>query len=137
VDHIVDEAALPVLLERFYALVRADAELGPVFEAAIDDWPAHLARLADFWSSIMLTSGRYKGNPTAKHLRHADRITAPMFDRWLALWRQATAERLSTAAAAAMVAKAERIAESLKLALDLRTAEGRRAMLERRLAPQP
>jgi hemoglobin len=137
VHDIVDEAALPALIERFYGLVRADAELGPVFAAAVGDWPAHLARLADFWSSVMLSSGRYKGNPVREHLRHADRITAPIFDRWLTLWRQATAERLSPVAAVAMVAKAERIAEILKLALELRTVEGRRAMLDRRTAPQP
>jgi hypothetical protein len=64
------EAALPALLDRFYARVRADAELGPVFNDAVEDWSRHLATLADFWSSVMLTSGRYKGNPMQAHLKH-------------------------------------------------------------------
>ena len=52
------EAALPALLDRFYARVRADAALGPVFNDAVEDWDRHLATLADFWSSVMLTTGR-------------------------------------------------------------------------------
>jgi hypothetical protein len=52
-----------------YAKVRADSELGPIFKRAIPgDWGPHLATMHDFWSSIMLTSGRYKGNPVAVHL---------------------------------------------------------------------
>ena len=68
------EAALPALLDRFYARVRADAELGPVFNDAVGDWDHHMATLADFWSSVMLTSGRYKGQPVPAHLKHRERI---------------------------------------------------------------
>jgi hemoglobin len=118
----IDEADLPPLLAAFYDRVRADPLLGPVFEGAVDDWPHHLALLVRFWSSVMLTSGRYKGNPVAAHLRHADQITPAMFSRWLALWRQTTGELLSASAALAMQAKADRIGESLQLALAHRTA---------------
>jgi len=74
------------VVSRFYARVRADEVLGTLFEDAVEDWPAHLATLADFWSSVLLTSGRYKGNPMAAHLKHRDRITPALFDRWLLLW---------------------------------------------------
>jgi truncated hemoglobin YjbI/tellurite resistance-related uncharacterized protein len=125
----VEEQALPCLLKTFYGRVRDDAELGPVFNNAVQDWPLHLARLADFWSSIMLTSGRYKGNPMKLHLRHASRITASMFERWLSLWRRTTDEMLSAENAASMQAKADRIAESLQLALQLRTPAEKASML--------
>lgn len=46
----------------------------------------HLGKLVDFWSSAMLTGGRYKGNSMAAHLKRLSVITPPMFDRWLALW---------------------------------------------------
>ena len=69
------EAELPSLLAAFYSRVRADQVLGPVFESAVENWPAYLGRLADFWSSVMLATGRYKGQPVAAHLAHADRIT--------------------------------------------------------------
>jgi hemoglobin len=114
------EAALPALLERFYARVRADAELGPVFNDAVEDWDRHLAALADFWSSVMLATGRYKGDPMQAHVRHGDRIGPELFGRWLALWTQTTDEMMSREVAAALQAKAARIAQSLDLALHFR-----------------
>jgi hemoglobin len=49
--------------------VRRDPLLGPVFDRAIgaDSWPAHRDKMYGFWSSVMLTTGRYKGNPLAVH----------------------------------------------------------------------
>ena len=111
------EEELRELVDRFYARVREDAALGPIFDEAIDDWPGHLEKLAGFWSSVMLTSGRYKGNPMAAHLRHRERITPALFDRWLALWNETAAEVMEPTAAAALQAKAARIAESLQLGL--------------------
>jgi hemoglobin len=86
----------------------------------VDDWPEHLVKLRAFWSSVMLTTGRYKGSPMAAHLRHAARIEPAMFDRWLDLWRQTARELLAPADAKGVIGKAERIAESLKLALYFR-----------------
>ena len=120
----VDEEDLVRLVNRFYAAVRADALIGPVFNDAIDDWSEHLEKLAAFWSSLMLTSGRYKGMPMAAHLKHRARITPQMFDRWLALWREATEAEMPPAVASSMQAKAARIAESFKLALGSRALQG-------------
>ena len=119
---IIAENALPGLLERFYGRVRRDAELGPVFEDAVSDWPRHLDKLADFWSSVMLHSRRYHGNPMALHLKHAQRIMPAMFERWLTLWKRTTDELLSPEAAAEMQLKAARIAESLQLGLRFQPA---------------
>jgi hemoglobin len=113
----ITEEALGRLVEHFYARVRRDALLGPVFERAIADWPEHLERLQAFWSSVMLTSGRYKGRPLPAHLRHREAMTAKRFERWLALWRETTAELFAPEAAAQLQAKAGRIAESLSLAM--------------------
>ncbi|MBV7257919.1 group III truncated hemoglobin [Pacificimonas sp. WHA3] len=111
------EASLERVIPAFYARVRKDDLIGPVFNDAIDDWGPHLEKLIAFWSSVMLTSGRYKGNPVAAHAKHARILTPDMFERWLALWRQTTNDLLPVADAQAMQAKAERISESLKLAL--------------------
>jgi hemoglobin len=94
--------------------------LGPVFNDAVHDWPEHFDKLAAFWSSITLTTGRYKGNPMIAHLKHVRRITPVMFDRWLTLWREATEEAMPSEAAEEFQIKAARIAESLKLALFFR-----------------
>lgn len=118
----ISEDQLAILIPRFYSRVCDDALIGPVFNNAIDDWKHHLQKLVAFWSSVMLTSGRYKGNPVAAHLKHLPTITPPMFDRWLALWAEVTDELLSPEAAIALQDKAARIAESLKLALYFRLA---------------
>ncbi|MHB9879063.1 group III truncated hemoglobin [Pacificimonas sp. ICDLI1SI03] len=117
------EASLAQLIPEFYERVRGDPLIGPVFESAIDDWKPHLEKLTAFWSSVMLTSGRYKGNPVAAHAKHAQALTPAMFDRWLAIWRQTTNDLLPEDDALAMQAKADRIAESLKLSLWFRISE--------------
>jgi hemoglobin len=85
----LNEPHLNRLVSHFYAEVRGDPLRGPLFNRAIADWPAHLERLSAFWSSVMLTAGRYKGQPLPAHLRHQAKITPEMLDRWLALWEEA------------------------------------------------
>ena len=116
----MDENGLREVVDAFYARIRRDEQLGPIFNDAVTDWEDHLAKLADFWSSVMLGSGRYKGQPVPAHLKHIDRITPALFDHWLALWAQTTDAMMAPDAAAALQAKAARIAESLKLALFFR-----------------
>lgn len=116
----IDETQIAALVSAFYARVRDDTLIGPVFENAVVRWDDHLATLANFWSSVMLTSGRYKGNPMAAHMKHLATITPAMFDRWLLLWAQVTAETLPPPIAAALQAKAARIADSLGQALYFR-----------------
>jgi hemoglobin len=115
---IVDEAALERLVPAFYARVREDPMLGPIFNGAVEDWPHHLDKLQSFWSSVMLGSGRYKGQPMHAHIRHMDKITPTAFRRWLAIWQATTGELLEPVAAAAMQEKATRIAESLSLGIE-------------------
>jgi hemoglobin len=104
------------LVDAFYAKVREDPVLGPVFERAISDWGPHLATMHKFWSSVMLTSGRYKGNPVAVHHRVAG-IELELFARWLELFDETCRELFDNEVADAFRDKAMRIAESLKLAL--------------------
>ena len=118
----MDEKTFRAVVERFYGLVRQDPDLGPIFNDAIGNWDHHLALLTDFWHSVMLTSGRYKGNPMAAHWKHAGRITPALFQRWLGLWQQATGELMEPAVAAEMQSKARRIATSLQLGLSHRPA---------------
>lgn len=122
-DHI-SEDDLERVIPAFYARVREDALIGPVFNAAIDDWPHHLDKLVAFWSSVMRTTGRYKGSPMAAHQQHRAAITPAMFTRWLGLWGEVTGDLLSPQGAAAMQAKAATIAESLQLGLFFRLEPG-------------
>jgi truncated hemoglobin YjbI len=54
----IDEPMIQLLVHTFYAFVRADPLLGPVFNRSILDWDAHLDKLCAFWSSVTLTTGR-------------------------------------------------------------------------------
>jgi hemoglobin len=111
------EVAIAQLIDNFYAKIRTDTELGPIFMRAIPgDWGPHLATMRSFWSSVMLTSGRYKGNPVAVHGR-IEGIELEMFERWLALFDETCCELFTPAIADVFHSKASRIAESLKLAL--------------------
>lgn len=121
----ITDDALGDLVRRFYAKVRDHADLGPVFEAAIEDWEEHFALLTDFWSSVMLTTGRYKGAPMRAHA--ALPIRGPHFEIWLGLWRETVRELFSPEPAEALIARAERIAASFQAALffQLQEREGR------------
>lgn len=113
------------LVGRFYARVREDEALGPVFNAAIDDWDHHLDHIAQFWAAGLLGVGRFTGRPMAAHMRHP--ITPEMFDHWLGHWKAATDELYVADLARALQARAGRIGESFKLGLFYRPSkrEGR------------
>jgi hemoglobin len=111
----IDDAMIETLVRGFYAKVRTDPMLGPVFEARIADWELHLQRMCAFWSSVMLMSGRYHGQPMAKH--EPLPVSGRYFDRWLALFEETARELCPAAAADQFVARAHRIAESLELGI--------------------
>jgi truncated hemoglobin YjbI/tellurite resistance-related uncharacterized protein len=110
----LNEADIARVLERFYASVREDDELAPVF-AVVHDWDEHLTRLAEFWSSMMLATGSYKGNPLSMHLAHADKFRPELFTRWLEIWTRTTNELLPLSIASEMQARARRIASRFSL----------------------
>lgn len=115
-----DEASIRLMVETFYAKVRQDDLIGPVFYRAIGEgeaaWAHHIARLVDFWSSMMLRTGRYQGNPFAKHFALPD-LTAPMFARWLVLFDETCTALFAPDLAAMFRNRAERIAASFQAGL--------------------
>jgi hemoglobin len=111
----IDEAMIKRLVHAFYAKVRADELLGPIFETRIRDWEAHLQRMCAFWSSVALMTGLYHGTPMAKHLPLP--VDAEHFDRWLALFEDTAREVCPPEAEQHFVERAHRIAESLELGI--------------------
>lgn len=109
----ITEPMIERLVRGFYAKVRQDAVLAPIFDARIQDWEPHLERMCAFWSSVALMSGRYHGSPMTKHLPLP--IDAAHFDRWLALFEETAREICPPEAEAHFVERARRIAESLEL----------------------
>ena len=107
------------LVTHFYAAVRADADLGPIFDARIrdEDWPEHLDTMTRFWSSVMLAMPVYHGNPLGAHRGLA--LEAKHFTRWLALWRASVDELYDGPRARDIVARATRIANVLSQRLEV------------------
>jgi hemoglobin len=113
----IDEPVIEALVHRFYAKVRKDAEIGPIFNRVVgDDWDEHLAKMCRFWSSVMLMTGSYKGNPMLAHMR-LKMVRPEHFERWLTLFRETAVEICHPEAAARFVEKAENIARSLQLGM--------------------
>jgi hemoglobin len=113
----ISEDGIHQLVDAFYTKVRRDPELAPIFLRAIPgDWQPHLNRIYAFWSSVMLTTGRYKGNPVVKHLAIPG-IRRQLFERWLALFNETSSELFDDRISREFRVKAARIAESLMLAL--------------------
>jgi len=114
----LDEAGIIRVVDSFYDKVRADAVIGPVFDARIaaQQWPRHLNSMYDFWSSLLLGTGRYDGRPMPKHLAISE-LEDRHFVRWLALFKQTVEELCLPPTAALFIDRAERIAQSFRLGL--------------------
>ncbi|GEP09495.1 group III truncated hemoglobin [Methylobacterium gnaphalii] len=115
------EEALGTFLDAFYAKVRRDDVIGPIFAARIadEDWPRHLATIQDFWSSVLLKTGRYKGNPFGKHVA-IEEIGLQHFERWLKLFGETAIETFTPDIAETLAERAHRIGDSLKAGLFFR-----------------
>jgi hemoglobin len=118
----VTEPMIRDLVDAFYAKVRKDEVLGPIFNAAITDWDDHLDKLAAFWSSVVLMTGRYKGRPMPAHARIPG-ISDAHFARWLALFGETARDVCPAPAADLFADRASRIAESLKIGIAMHRGE--------------
>jgi hemoglobin len=112
----VTEEMIHDLVHAFYGKVRLDPLLGPIFNGAIDDWDAHLAKLCDFWSSVTLMTGRFKGAPMAVHVRIPD-IAGHHFARWLELFEETARKVCPPPAAELFIARANMIGRSFQMGI--------------------
>lgn len=115
----VSEALVEEVVRTFYGRVREDAVLGPIFESRLAGrWDRHLANMVDFWSSVLLRSGRYRGQPMVAH--HPLGLTAAHFQRWLSLFEATVTDLCAGPAAALFIDRSQRIAESLQIGLNIK-----------------
>ena len=113
----ITEALIRHLVHSFYARIRQDEELGPIFNRVIGgNWDKHLATMVDFWSSVSLGTGRYTGKPHAAHRNLG--LSPEHFERWLEIFRQ-TALDVCPEAADFFLDRANRIADSLQIGLNI------------------
>jgi hemoglobin len=114
----VTEEMIHDLVHGFYGEIRTDPALGPIFNRVIapDEWEPHLQKMCDFWSAVMLMTGRFRGAPMPAHIRIPE-LRATHFARWLHLFRQTAGEVCPPEVAAAFVSRAEMIARSLQFGI--------------------
>jgi hemoglobin len=117
------EDEIATMVHRFYDSVRRDPALGPVFDAHVADWDHHLAKMCDFWSSVLLGTARYRGTPMPKHVRLPD-LTPALFRRWLELFHATTQTLGNDGLEAQADLFAERIAQSLWFGYQLANVPG-------------
>jgi len=112
------ESDIARLTARFYAKVRVDDVIGPIFTARIadSDWDRHISHIADFWSSVLLKTNRFSGNPMAKHLMITE-IEPRHFNRWLTLFEQTAHDIFAPVDAVEISNMAHRIGQSLQMGL--------------------
>jgi hemoglobin len=106
----LNEQSIAVLVDTFYARVRKDDVIGPVFNRVVADWPEHLAKLKDFWSSVVLSAGTYKGNPMMAHLPIPE-MDHRHLERWLSLWDLTLSEIFEPEIAEIFLGKAMMVGE--------------------------
>lgn len=107
------EENIAKLVATFYGRARADDLIGPIFNAAVADWDHHIGKITDFWSSMMLKTGRYNGRPMRPHLMLP--LKSEHFDRWLQLFETTVRDIFEGDVAEAFMIRARRIADSFEM----------------------
>jgi hemoglobin len=111
----ITESSIVRLVDTFYARVREDAVLGPVFEAKLaGKWHEHMPRMYAFWTKVLLDTGEFQGNVFGTHMALSG-IGTEHFVHWLTLFKMTAVEVFGTDGAAPAILVAERIASSLQL----------------------
>lgn len=108
----INEGMIERVVHEFYARVRQDRLIGPVFESRIEDWEDHYDKMCAFWSSVTLLTGIYTGRPMQKHAFLP--VEAQHFDRWMMVFGETVDDLCPPAAAEHFKQRAAAIAQSLE-----------------------
>ena len=103
-------AAIEALVADFYGRAQEDRALGPVFAAHVEHWPAHIATVADFWSTQTGGPRLYRGG-MGRHIRLG--LQPEHFVQWLALWESTARSRFPEEVAAELITLARIVAMRL------------------------
>ena len=118
------EPLIRQVVEAFYAAARRDPVVGPVFNRVIapEAWPHHLDLIQDFWSSMLLGTGRYSGRPMPKHMAIPE-LSDEHFKRWLALFRCTVEQLCPPDLAQLFIERSERIGNSFRMNIAMRRGQ--------------
>ena len=116
----VAEPQIAALVDRFYDRVRDDSLLGPVFATRIEPraWPRHLATMRSFWSTVLIGTGTYRGDPMVAH-QAIEGIDRGHFTQWLALFETVVREEFADEIGDAIMQRARRMGDRLTASMGL------------------
>lgn len=116
----ISEKSIKELVDSFYEKVLKSDDLAYIFENKIgktkEEWQPHLQKMYSFWSSLMISSGSYKGNPLRKH-KELPSFPEEKFNKWLELFFETAHEIFEEEIAKKFIDKSELIARSFKYGL--------------------
>ena len=117
-DRLGGRPRLLQFLRHFYADVRQHRTIAPIFAEHIEDWPAHLEKIADFWSGATGGPPRYRGPMPARHMPLE--LKEEHFAAWLDLWSRNCRAHLPAPEAEEMIQLAEEIGQRLRQLVGVR-----------------
>jgi len=110
------------VVAQFYARVRRDETLGPIFASHITDWPPHEEKISRFWANAILSERDYHGNPMQAHIA-AGNVKEGHFAHWLSLFDEVLEQELPRETAQAWSYLAHRIGRGLSMGLAYNTQQ--------------
>ena len=99
------------LIRTFYVDARQHALLGPIFSSQIQDWPAHLEKIADFWALQCGGPTRYRGGFAGAHMSLG--LRPEHFQHWLGLWELNNGRHLAPREAMELNSRAQKLGRRL------------------------
>jgi hemoglobin len=123
---IANRADIEHLVRAFYRDAATDDRLGPIFDTAQVDWPAHIDTLTAFWAWQLLGERGYHGNPLRAHapIHERNPFTEADFARWLDLFTATVDHQFAGPTADAAKQRAAKMASALHRLLDQRDEPG-------------
>ena len=114
----VTRTQIEEVVKHFYARVRMDPVLGPLFNTILSNdqniWRIHEAKIANFWANAILHERSYDGNPMLVH-SGISALDRDMFVNWLALFDQTLSDELPANLALQWSTLAHRIGRGLRV----------------------
>src|SRR5690606_7053274 len=115
---VENEEDIKLLVDTFYDSINKDTLLSPIFNSFANVyWDHHLPVMYNFWSTVLLGSMSYKGQPFPKHMRLP--IQLVHFNRWVDLFSATVDLLFSGERAEEAKQKAINIARIFKMKLGL------------------
>ncbi|MFC4871459.1 group III truncated hemoglobin [Negadavirga shengliensis] len=116
-EKIEDIKHIKKFVDSFYAKVRRDPLLSPIFEERLGNgWEKHLEKMYRFWQTVLLEEHTYFGSPFAPHATMS--LDKDHFERWLQLFDETLKESFQGEKAEEAKWRAEKMAQMFQIKLE-------------------